>query len=100
MGLECKTFEVECRGRCSDCREVLSEPVNVKVDVFSPAYSGRIETIVRCAYVCGDYPHECSASYSGRFEKNREPAYCPFSIILPDAKLISEAGLKEALRRR
>lgn len=82
------TFPVQCKGRDKDMKEVLKEPVEVKVKVYKSPGSNMISSIVECPYNIGGhgqrYGQRCKASHPGVDWKGKGIS-CVYSFDLPYA---------------
>ena len=88
-----KVFPVQCRGRGVSGKEVLAEPVAVKVKVSQARGDERnISLSVECPYNTGGHGQRCKASHP-ETDKINEDVACAYSIDIPyaiDAKMIKK----------
>lgn len=76
-------FPIKCRGRDEARKEVLSEPVEVFVNVHqSPGVDTSISASVKCQYNTGGHGQRCKASHP-YVDKKRNGVICPFSFDVP-----------------
>ena len=76
-------FPVECRGRNPLGREVLAQPVEVKVRVYKSPGCNSITSAVDCPYNTGGHGQRCRASHPG-VEKLGEGVFCAYIFAVPE----------------
>jgi hypothetical protein len=77
-------FPIKCCGRDARTREVLSEPVSVKVRVTqSSGDEKNISLLVECPYRTGGHGQQCKASYPPGVDKVGKGVMCPYRVEIP-----------------
>ncbi|GEM_PF-3235091 len=71
-----QSFPIECNGRDSRGSEILSEPMQVSVNIYKSPSSSMISSKVTCPYNGGAHGGNCYAS------QNKD-ALCPYAFDIP-----------------
>jgi len=69
-------FPIECKGRDSRGSEILSEPIQVSVNIYKSPGSSMISSKVTCPYNGGAHGGNCSAS-------SNKGVICPYAFDIP-----------------
>jgi len=72
-----QTYPVECKGRDPSGREILSEPLKVKVIITKSSGSNMISSEVECPYNTGGHGQRC--------KMGGKDVVCPYSFDIPYA---------------
>lgn len=79
-----QTFSIQCKGRDKLGKEILGEPVDVKIKISNYRGSNIISSIVSCLYNTGGHGQRCKASHPNA-DKVSEGIICPYSFDIPYA---------------
>ncbi|MBU1199754.1 MAG: hypothetical protein KKF46_05555 [Nanoarchaeota archaeon] len=77
-------FPIQCKGRDIDRKEVLDEPVDVKVKIYKRPGSNDLSSEVECPYIRGGHGDRCKASWA-ETGKHVSGIGCPYSFDVPYA---------------
>ena len=76
-------FPIQCRGRDEQGKEVLKEPIDVKVKIYkSPGISMICSDVSSCQYNTGGHGQRCKASHPDK-DKVGDGVNCPYAVDLP-----------------
>lgn len=76
-------FQIKCRGRNDQEKEVLQDPVNVNLTVLCVTnYASIVSTRVECPHNVGEHGDKCNASHPG-VDLMGKGARCAYHMNLP-----------------
>jgi len=78
-------FQINCKGRDSEGREVLEKTIHAEVLISQRPGSNLISSLVECQYNTGSHGQRCNASHSLEVDKAGEGVNCPYSFDIPYA---------------